>query len=213
MLTLYYCPRACSMASHVALEEAGATFAAKKVDIFIGEHRTPEYLAVNPRGKVPALRFDDGRVLVESTAILSWIGTAFPDAGLLGADQLDRARTQATCAWLSSSVHPAFSRFVHPDRFSDDNATYAALKSCAKESFWVGLREIDRMLADGPWIMGDRFTVADPYALALQLRFSAEMCLPSLRLVGTSPAGPRDDPCRFNLLEGKPHNDAPDLLH
>ena len=49
--------------------------------------------------------------------------------------------------------------------------------------------------------------------LALQLRFSAEMCLPSLRLVGTSPAGPRDDPCRFNLLEGKPHNDAPDLLH
>ncbi len=165
MLTLYHCPRACSMASHVALEEAGATFAAKKVDIFIGEHRTPEYLAVNPRGKVPALRFDDGRVLVESTAILSWIGTAFPDAGLLGADQLDRARTQATCAWLSSSVHPAFSRFVHPDRFSDDNATYAALKSCAKESFWVGLREIDRMLADGPWIMGDRFTVADPYAL------------------------------------------------
>ena len=57
--------------------------------------------------------------------------------------------------------------------------------------------------------------VGQPIAdfLALQLRFSAEMRLPSLRLVGTSPAGPRDDPCRFNLLEGKPHNDAPDLLH
>ena len=165
MLTLYYCPLACSMASHVALEEAGASFEAKKVNIFTGEHRKPEYLVINPRAKVPALRFDDGRVLLESTAILEWIGTAYPDAGLLGADPRDRARTVATCAWLSSSVHPAFGQFVHPERFSADKSTHAALKAQAKETFWAYLREIDGMVADSPWVMGERFTVADPYAL------------------------------------------------
>lgn len=165
MMTLYYCPRACSMASHVALEEAGATFDAKKVDIFTGEHLKPEYRAISPRAKVPALKFDDGRVLLESTAILEWVGTAYPDAGLLGADPVDRARVIATCAWLSSSVHPAFGQFVHPERLSDDKTTHAALKAHAKDNFRSYLREIDAMLADGPWIMGERFTVADPYAL------------------------------------------------
>lgn len=165
MLTLYYSPLACSMASHVALEEAGAAFEAKKVDIFAGEHLKPEYRAINPRAKVPALRFDDGRVLLESTAILGWVGTAYPDADLLGADPLDRARTIATCAWLSGTVHPAFTQFVHPERFVEDAEGHAALKAHAKERFWTYLREIDAKLADRPWIMGDGFTVADPYAL------------------------------------------------
>lgn len=165
MLTLYYCPYACSMASHVALEEAGAAFEAKKVNIFAGEHLKLDYRAINPRGKVPALRFDDGRVLLENTAILGWVGTAYPENDLLGADALDRARTLATCAWLSSTVHPAFARFVHPERFVADAEGHAALKAHAKEYFWAYLREIDARLADHRWIMGDAFTLADPYAL------------------------------------------------
>lgn len=165
MLTLYYSPLACSMASHVALEEAGAAFEAKKVNIFTGEHLKPEYRAINPWGKVPALRFDDGRVLLESTAILGWVGTTYPDNDLLGADPLDRARTIATCAWLSSTVHPAFTQFVHPERFVADVEGHATLKAHAKERFWTYLREIDAKLADHQWIMGARFTVADAYAL------------------------------------------------
>ena len=182
MLTLYYSPLACSMASHVALEEAGASFEAKKVNIFTGEHRKPEYLAINPRAKVPALRFDDGRVLLESTAILEWIGTAYPDAGLLGADPLDRARTVATCAWLSSSVHPAFGQFVHPERFSNDKGTHAGIKAQAKETFWTYLREIDAIVADSPWVMGERFTVADPYALVFY-PWGRELGLPIRELI------------------------------
>jgi len=165
MLTLYYGPRACSMASHVALEEAGASFEAKKVNIFSGEHLEPEYRAINPRAKVPALRFDNGQVLLESTAILGWIGTAYPGRNLLGADALDRARTVATCTWLSSTVHPTFAQFVHPERVTAEVDGYAALKAHAKERFWSYLQEIDAMLADRPWIMGEQFTVADPYAL------------------------------------------------
>ncbi len=164
-MTLYYCPYACSMASHVALEEAGATFEAKKVNIFKGEQFTPEFRAINARSKVPALRFDDGRVLLESTAILGWIGTAYPASNLLGSDPLDRARTIATCAWLSGTVHPTFKQFVHPEQAIADAAMHGAVKARATESYWAHLQEIDRILADRPWMMGEQFTVADPYAL------------------------------------------------
>lgn len=165
MLTLYYCPYACSMASHVALEEAGAIFETRKVNIFTGEQFKPEYRAINPRAKVPALRFDDGRVLLETVAILGWVGTAYPDGDLLGADPLDRARTIATCAWLSGTVHPTFKQFIHPEHLLADASMHAALKAQAKDGYWAYLKEIDAVLADRPWIMGDHFTVADPYAL------------------------------------------------
>lgn len=165
MLTLYYCPYACSMASHVALEEAGASFEAKKVNIFKGKQFTPEYKAINPRSKVPALRFDDGRVLLESTAILGWIGNAFPASDLLGADPLDRARTIATCAWLSGTVHPTFKQFIHPEHVIADTGMHGAVKARAKDTYWAHLQEIDSILADRPWMMGEQFTVADPYAL------------------------------------------------
>lgn len=166
MLTLYYCPYACSMASHVALEEAGATFDVKKISIPKGEQFTPEFVAINPRSKVPVLRFDDGRVLLESTAIFGWISQTFPDAGLLGDDDvLSQARTMATCAWLSGTVHPTFAQFIHPERATQDKAGYAAVKAHARDTYWSYLQEMDTRLADRPWIMGDRFTVADAYAL------------------------------------------------
>ena len=165
MLTLYYAPRACSMASHVALEEAGATFQASRVDIFKGEQHEPAYLAINPRAKVPALRLDDGRILLESTAILRWVGTTFPDSRLLGADAGDQAQTIAFCAWLSTTVHPAFGRVVHPERVVADEARQVALRTEGRAAFWAHLRAMDAMLADRPWIMGGAFTLADPYAL------------------------------------------------
>lgn len=165
MLTLYYCPYACSMASHVALEEAGARFHAEKINIFKGEQFTPEYRAINPRAKVPALRFEDGRVLLESVAILEWVGKAHPDRQLLGGDVLDQARTVAMCTWLTSVVHPTFKQFLHPEHVAEDSAMHAAIKAQARERYWEHLNEIDHVLSDRPWLMGDRFTLADPYAL------------------------------------------------
>lgn len=97
MVTLYYCPYACSMSSHVAREEAGATFETSKVNIFTGKQFKSAYRAINPRAKVPALRFDDGRVLLESTAILGWIGMTYLEGRLLGDAPLDRAR-RSPCA-------------------------------------------------------------------------------------------------------------------
>ena len=164
MLKLYYSPRACSMASHVALEEAGVAFEARLVNIFEGEHLTPEYKKINPRSKVPTLQFDDGGILVESPAILTWIGRTHSDKNLLGRTELEQARCISVCSWLASTVHPAFGRFVRPERFADDEASQAAVRTSAKESYWMSLKELDRMLADRPWLMGNDFTVADPYA-------------------------------------------------
>lgn len=165
MLTLYYCPYACSMASHVALEEAGASFDTKKVNIFKGDQFQPDYLAINPRSKVPALRFDDGRVLLETVAILGWIGHAYPDNALLGPDPLEQARTLATCAWLSANVHTAFKQFLHPEHVTTDEDAHDAIKAKARDTYWSFLKEMDARLADRPWMMGDHFTLADPYAL------------------------------------------------
>lgn len=181
MMTLYYSPYACSMASHVALEEAGATFQAKQVNIFTGEQFKPDYRAINPRSKVPALRFDDGRVLLETTAILGWVGNAYSDGDLLGSEPLDRARTIATCAWLSGTVHSTFKHFIHPEHLTPDAATHAAIKAQAKESYWAHLQEIDAMLSNQPWIMGERFTLADPYALVF-FPWGRELGLPITEL-------------------------------
>lgn len=181
MMMLYYCPYACSMASHVALEEAGATFEANKVNIFTGEQFKPGYLAINSRAKVPALRFDDGRVLLESTAILGWIGTTYLDGELLGGEPLDRARTIALCAWLSGTVHTTFKQFLHPEHLTSDAAAHAAIRAQARDSYWAHLQELDAKLADRPWLMGERFTLADPYALVF-FPWGRELDLPIVEL-------------------------------
>lgn len=181
MLTLYYSPYACSMASHVALEEAGVTFEAKKINIFNDEQNRPDYLAINPRAKVPALRFDDGRVLLETTAILGWIGTTHRHGNLLGVDPLNRSQTIAACAWLSGTVHPTFKQFIHPEQYAADSSSHTSLKAQAKESYWGYLQEMNTILADRPWIMGSEFTLADPYALVF-FPWGREMGLPIMEL-------------------------------
>lgn len=181
MMTLYYCRYACSMASHVALEEAGATFETSEVNIFTGEQFKPAYRAINPRAKVPALRFDDGRVLLESTAILGWIGMTYLEGRLLGDAPLDRARTIALCAWLSGTVHTTFKHFIHPEHLTPDTTMHASIKAQARDRYWEHLKEIDAMLADRPWLMGERFTLADPYALVF-FPWGRELGLPIAEL-------------------------------
>ncbi|MGO8919279.1 MAG: glutathione S-transferase family protein [Stellaceae bacterium] len=165
MLTLFYSPGACSMASHISLEEAGATFESKLVALAKGEQRTPEYLKINPRGKVPALRLDDGSVLIENTAILTYLGRRFPEKGLLPKDLAAEARCVSMMAWLSNSVHPAFTHIFRPERFAEDPIAAPSVKATGKKNFWDALQEIDGLVAGKKWMQGDQFTVCDPYAL------------------------------------------------
>ena len=143
MLTLYYAPGACSMASHIALEETGQPYTATPVALAQGEHLKPEYLNnVNSRGKVPALKTDDG-ILTENVAILTYLARSFPDAKLLPTDPLGTARALSHMAYLSNTVHPAFTHIMRPGRFATDESAHDNLKATGKDNFWKLLQEID----------------------------------------------------------------------
>ncbi|MGH7908035.1 MAG: glutathione S-transferase family protein [Candidatus Binataceae bacterium] len=165
MLSLFYSPGACSMASHITLEETGAPYEPKPTLIAKGENRSEAYLKINPRGKVPALRLDDGSVLTENVAILGYLARRFPEKNLLPADALGQARATSTMAWFSNTVHPAFPHIVRAERYAEDPAAQPSVKETGRKTFWSCLEEIDGMLKNKEWVMGSQYTVCDPYAL------------------------------------------------
>jgi glutathione S-transferase len=164
MLTLYFSPGACSLASHIGLEETGAPYEAKPILLAKGEQRTEAYLKINPRGKVPALSVD-GKILVENTAILTYLARRFPEKRLMPTDPAEEARCIATMCWFSSIVHPSYQRLRRPERFADGEAALAAVKENGRKSFWANCQEIDSVFQGNGWIMGGQYTVVDPYAL------------------------------------------------
>jgi glutathione S-transferase len=164
MLTLYYCPGLCSLASHITLEEVGAQYRSEPINVFKGEHKNDSYRKVNPRTKVPALDID-GTVLVENTAILYYLAKNFPGANLVPRDPLAEARWVSTMAWFSNTVHPTFTHIVRPDHFAEDKAAHPSMQEMAKKNAWALLSEIDGLLAGKQWVLGAQFTTCDPYAL------------------------------------------------
>jgi glutathione S-transferase len=164
MLKLYYSPGACSMASHIAIEETQAQYEEKPTLLAKGEHKTAAYLQINPRGKVPALDAD-GRILTENVAILTYLAKRFPAANLWPADPFDEARCLSTMAWFSNTVHTSFAHIARPERYATDEAAKANVKETGRKSFWENCQEIDGLLKDKDWMLGKQYTVCDPYAL------------------------------------------------
>ena len=164
MLTLYFSPGACSLASHIGLEETGAPYEAKPILLAKQQQRTEEYRKINPRGKVPALGVD-GKILVENTAILTYLARRFPEKKLMPTDPAEEARGIATMCWFSSIVHPSYQHSMRPERFAEGEAAQAAVKEIGRKSFWANCQEIDSMLQGKDWIMGSEYTLVDPYAL------------------------------------------------
>lgn len=162
--TLFYSPGACSLASHIALEETGRPYRAVETLLAGNAHKTPEYLAINPRGKVPALVVEDG-VITENTAILTWIGLTHPQAGLLPTEPFAQARCISQMAWFSNTPHIQQRAKFRPYYFSDDESQHAGIRAKAEANFWANLQEIDALLAGRRWMLGEAYSVADPYAL------------------------------------------------
>src|SRR5262249_33532325 len=115
MLTLYYAPGACSMAAHIVLEESGEKYQPKKVNLAGGEQRTEAYLKINPQGRVPALKLDDGGPLAENTAILPYLGKRF---GLWPSDPVAEAKALSLIGFFAASVHPAHAHVGRPERYA-----------------------------------------------------------------------------------------------
>ncbi|MBI1619995.1 glutathione S-transferase family protein [Aquamicrobium zhengzhouense] len=163
MLTLYFAPGGCSLAPHIALEEAGAEYEARKVDFAANEQRSAEYLAINPKGRVPALVTPRG-ILTETPAILAYIAQSFPGAALAPvADFYEFAEMQAFNAYLSSTLHVAHAHGVRGTRWADAPEAIDDMKRKMPEVVTSCFEMVEQKMLRGPWVMGKRYTVADAY--------------------------------------------------
>jgi glutathione S-transferase len=149
------------------LEEAGAEYDAVRRDFRTNDQRKPEYLAINPKGRVPALVTDDG-VLTETPAILVFVAQRFPSAGLVPtANLFALARVQAFNSYLSSTVHVAHAHRMRGYRWADDPAAIEAMRKKVPAAVGECFDLIEREMFEGPWVMGETYSVCDPYLFTL----------------------------------------------
>ena len=161
---LYHSPGACSLAPHIVLEELGIPYRLERIAIAEGQHLSADYLAINPRGRVPVLRVDDG-VFGENVAILTYLALLKPESGLLPAPgTLAFGRTLEWAGWLASTLHIAFAHYWRPERFLPAGADSAAMTDFALASIETLFGEIEGALGES-WLVGDLYTIADPYLL------------------------------------------------
>ena len=162
-ITLYTSPRACSTACHIALAESGLDYDIEIVRIRQGMHLEAEYLAVNPWGKIPAMRIGE-TVLTEAHAILGFIAdTARPAVSLLPEAPLARARGHEWMNFLAATVHIAFRPLFKPQYLIGDESLYPKLAETGIPNLRKTLSEVDRRLGGRTWALGDEYSVVDPY--------------------------------------------------
>ncbi len=171
MIELYFAPGACSFVPHVALEMVqagtGTAFTPRMLKMAKGEHKTPEYLALNPNGQVPLLVVD-GRPLSQIVAICDWLDRAPPKANLLPADPWARAQALSTLAWMNNTAHPTFTHVFRPGNFAEGEAAQAEIRAMAVAKFRGHLERIQSMIpAAGGFLAGAALTPVDAYALTL----------------------------------------------
>ncbi|HEX5600391.1 MAG TPA: glutathione S-transferase family protein [Hyphomicrobiaceae bacterium] len=167
MFTLYYAPNTCALATHIALLDAGAKYELKRVDFSKSEQQSPEYLAINPKGRVPAMVTPRG-ILTETPALLVFVAQSFPEAKLAPLDDpFAFAKLQEFNSYLCSTVHVAHAHRVRGYRWADDPAAIEAMKKKVPQSVGACFELIEREFLKGPWVMGDTYTVADPYLFTI----------------------------------------------
>lgn len=167
MLTLYYAPKTCALASHIALAETGAPYRLERVNFADGAQRKPEFLAVNPKGRVPALATERG-TLTEGPAILAFIAQSFPAARLAPLDDpFAFAQMQAFNSYLCSTVHVAHAHRFRGSRWADDPAAQLSMQHKVASNMLECFQLIEASMFQGPWVMGEDYSVADAYLYTL----------------------------------------------
>lgn len=169
MYTLFYSPGASSMAPHIVLEELGVPYRAERIPLDLQSTAdgitSPEFLAVNPKGRVPALKIED-RVLTEAMAILVYLARRHPEARLLPADPEAEARCFEWMSWLATTIHAiAFGQVLRPQRFVLDPKDHPAVVAKGRQNVRAGFAYVEQQLAGRSWAVGEQYTVADAYLL------------------------------------------------
>jgi glutathione S-transferase len=163
MLKLYYAPGTCALASHIALEEAGADYETERLDFKRNEQNSADYLAINPKGRVPSLVTDRG-ALTETPAILAFIAQCFPQARLAPLDDAyGFAEVQAFNSYLCATVHVAHAHRVRGYRWATEDSSFADMKQMVPKTMGGCFALIERDMLRGPWVMGEQYTICDPY--------------------------------------------------
>jgi glutathione S-transferase len=166
-MKLYYATGTCALASHIAMEEAGAEYSTVRINFATSEQHSPEYLAINPKGRVPSLVTDRG-ILTETPAMLAFIAQSFPRAKLAPLDDPFRfAEVQAFNSYLCSTVHVAHAHRMRGHRWVDDPAAMEAMKLKVPETMMACFDLIESKMIKGPWVMGDAYTICDPYLFTI----------------------------------------------
>jgi glutathione S-transferase len=165
----YYSPRSCALASHIVLEHIGADFEAIRLDFQANQQRSAEYLAINAKGRVPALVTERG-VITETPAILLYLAQTHPQSGMAPLDDpFALAELQAVNSWFCSTVHVAHAHGTRGARWADDASALQAMKAKVAQNMTDCFDWIERELLRGPWVMGKDFSVADPYLFTLTI--------------------------------------------
>ena len=167
MMTLFYAPHTCSLASHIALEDAGADYTTVRMSFANDEQRKPEYLAINPKARVPALVTGRG-TLTETPAMLAFIAQSFPLKRLAPLDDpYQFARVQAFNSYLCATLHVAHSHRMRGYRWADEASAIEAMQRKVPQSVASCYELIEATMLEEPWVMGEVYTICDPYLFTL----------------------------------------------
>jgi glutathione S-transferase len=188
-LKLYFAPGACSFVPHALLEMAGAAFEPVGIKLHKGEQQSAEYLALNPRGQVPVL-VDGDTVITQIVAIVQHLDQILPSANLLPKSGMARSKLLETFIWMNNTVHPTFTHFFMPGKYTDDSQAQAAIKAHAVGTYRKALGEIEAMAQNAsPWLTGEQAGVLDAYALTF------------LRWGGFAGIDPNEFPATWKLVQ------------
>ena len=166
-LEFYFAPKTVSLASHIALEDAGAHYAARQIDFSNVQQRSANYLGLNPKGRVPILATHQG-VISETPAILAYIAQAYPDARLAPIDDAFLfAKCQEFNLYLCSTVHVAHAHRVRGSRWADDEMAIVAMQNKVKQNMQECFELIETKMFAGPWVLGENYSICDAYLFTI----------------------------------------------
>ena len=163
MISLYYSPNSCALASHILLEEVGANYSVIEINFHKNEQRKSNYLSVNAKGRVPALLTEDG-VLTETPAILLYIAQKYPQKKMAPLNNIYQlAKAQELNSYLCSTAHVAHAHLSRGSRWADDPAAIAAMTAKVPETVGACFSFLESGMSDSPWVLGDDYSICDPY--------------------------------------------------
>lgn len=167
MLTLYYAPGTCALATHLALEYAGAQYETVRLDFAAQQQRSPDYLKVNPKGRVPALVTDRG-IVTETPALLQYVAQLYPQAKLAPLDDLYlMAKVNEFNSYLCATVHVNHAHKGRGQRWADDETALESMRRKVPQTMGDSFELIEREMLKGPWVLGETFSTCDMYLFTI----------------------------------------------